>query len=157
MIIICENCNKKFELNESLVPDTGRLLECGSCSHQWHYMAKNRINDINNEEISHDLIKETKNIKEKKLNPLISANNQKDIKIIQKKNLAYISKKKIIKKERIGLISLLLVIIFTSIAVIVLIDTFKIQINFILPNIDFHLSNLYESLKDIYLFLKDLT
>ena len=37
MIIQCENCNKKFEIQDKLIPDDGRLLECGSCAHQWHY------------------------------------------------------------------------------------------------------------------------
>ena len=37
MIISCENCNKKFELDDHLIPNEGRLLECGSCSHKWHY------------------------------------------------------------------------------------------------------------------------
>ena len=37
MIIQCENCNKKFEIQDNLIPDDGRLLECGSCAHQWHY------------------------------------------------------------------------------------------------------------------------
>ena len=37
MIIQCENCNKKFEIQDSLIPDEGRLLECGSCAHHWHY------------------------------------------------------------------------------------------------------------------------
>ena len=37
MIISCENCNKKFELEDHLIPETGRFLQCGSCSHKWHY------------------------------------------------------------------------------------------------------------------------
>ena len=48
MIISCEKCNKKFELEENLIPETGRLLQCGSCSHKWHYMPEKIIN-LNNE------------------------------------------------------------------------------------------------------------
>ena len=43
MIISCEKCNKKFELSDELVPDEGRLLQCGSCSHKWHYIPTKTI------------------------------------------------------------------------------------------------------------------
>ena len=37
MIITCPSCNKKFEINASLIPDKGRTLQCGSCNHQWFF------------------------------------------------------------------------------------------------------------------------
>ena len=37
MIITCEQCLKKFEIESSLIPKDGRLLECGSCNHKWFY------------------------------------------------------------------------------------------------------------------------
>ena len=37
MIISCTNCKKKFELEDNLIPDTGRLLQCSSCSHKWFF------------------------------------------------------------------------------------------------------------------------
>ena len=37
MIIICPSCGKKFELDENLIPDKGRLLKCGSCDKTWFY------------------------------------------------------------------------------------------------------------------------
>ena len=37
MIITCNNCNKKFEIDENLIPEKGRLLQCSSCNHQWHF------------------------------------------------------------------------------------------------------------------------
>ena len=37
MIIICPSCGKKFELDENLIPDKGRLLKCGSCDQTWFY------------------------------------------------------------------------------------------------------------------------
>ena len=41
-------------------------------------------------------------------------------------------------------------------AFIILIDTFKIQLNNYLPGLNFFLDNFYESIKDFYLFCKDL-
>ena len=46
MIISCEKCNKKFEISDELIPDEGRLLRCGSCSYEWHYMPIKRVKSI---------------------------------------------------------------------------------------------------------------
>ena len=40
MIISCPNCNKKFNIDQSLIPDIGRLLQCSNCMHKWHYIIK---------------------------------------------------------------------------------------------------------------------
>ena len=37
MIISCEQCNKKFDVESSLIPTDGRLLQCSSCNHKWFY------------------------------------------------------------------------------------------------------------------------
>ena len=37
MIIECPNCNKKFNLDEKLIPENGRTLKCSSCAHVWHH------------------------------------------------------------------------------------------------------------------------
>ena len=37
MINICEQCNKKLEIESNLIPEKGRLLQCSSCSHKWFY------------------------------------------------------------------------------------------------------------------------
>ena len=37
MIIACNNCNKKFDIDSSLIPDNGRLLQCASCDHKWFF------------------------------------------------------------------------------------------------------------------------
>ena len=37
MIITCEQCDKKFEIESTLIPEKGRLLQCSSCTHQWFY------------------------------------------------------------------------------------------------------------------------
>ena len=65
MIIQCENCNKKFEIQDNLIPDEGRLLECGSCAHQWHYtpITKLELTDevqIKDEPTEQLIVKKTK-------------------------------------------------------------------------------------------------
>ena len=37
MIIICPCGEKKFEVDENLIPDKGRLLKCGSCDQTWFF------------------------------------------------------------------------------------------------------------------------
>ena len=44
MIISCNNCNKKFDIDSSLIPEKGRLLQCSSCNHKW-YFTKEIINE----------------------------------------------------------------------------------------------------------------
>ena len=46
MIIECPNCNKKFNLDEKLIPQNGRTLKCSSCSHIWHYKVSLNIEII---------------------------------------------------------------------------------------------------------------
>ena len=54
MIITCEKCSKNFSINDNLIPETGRLLQCGSCDHKWFYnkpikklKIENEVNEIN--------------------------------------------------------------------------------------------------------------
>ena len=37
MIIQCINCNKKFDVDSSLIPIEGRNIQCGSCDHVWFF------------------------------------------------------------------------------------------------------------------------
>ena len=152
MIISCEKCNKNFEISDNLIPDEGRLLECGSCSYQWHYMPQDRIklvNEVKNEDssINVDADNKIKKISKK----------QKTKKKINNNDGNFSSTQESIKKNKsVGFLSYLLVIIISFIALIILIDTFKTSIKSFIPGIDLYLSSLYESLKDILLFFKDL-
>ncbi len=141
MIISCEKCNKKFELEDNLIPETGRLLQCGSCSYQWHYIPTNQITLVN--EI--DSTKSSKNIK--KINKK---------KINADKNILESDESILENKKGVGFFSYLLVIIISLVALLVIFYTFKSSLLTIIPNTDFYLSSLYESLTDIYLFFKDL-
>ena len=145
MIISCEKCNKKFELEDNLIPETGRLLQCGSCSYQWHYIPTNQItlvNEIDSTKSSKNIKKSVKKIDKKKINV--------------DKNILESSESILENKRGVGFFSYLLVIIISLVALLVIGDTFKPYLLTIVPNLDFYLSSLYESLIDIYLFFKDL-
>ena len=142
MIISCEKCNKKFELSEELVPDEGRLLQCGSCAYKWHYIPTKTIKLTKEIDQVSTSKKKSKKIKKN----IINENNE------TLKNQEIFSD----EKKGIGLLSITIVTIVSLIALLIILDTFKMYIISFIPNIDFYLSSLYESLKDIFLFFKDL-
>ena len=137
MIISCNQCNKKFEIESSLIPDEGRLLQCSSCDHKWFYKKSLEQKTTHKEEIKKH---SNKKIDYKK-------------KIITK-DKAYQKKNNKIKK--ISLLNVILVFIISIIALIILVDTFKNPISLIFPDIKSILNSLYETLIDIILFFKDL-
>ena len=46
MIIECQNCNKKFDLEDKLIPLKGRLVQCGFCHSQWHQLPNNTTSSL---------------------------------------------------------------------------------------------------------------
>ena len=170
MIITCNNCNKKFDLDSNLIPDKGRLLQCASCEHKWFFKkealentvspidegitidsvnifdqdssltdVEESVLDAPKDEVEVDLEKETK----KKIEINIDESPQVNTKPKKQKN----SK----------IFNIFIVAIISTVAFIIIVDTFKYPIGKIVPNIEFILYNLYESIKDISLFIRDLT
>ena len=35
MIIQCESCSRKFQVQDADIPKEGRMVQCSNCSHQW--------------------------------------------------------------------------------------------------------------------------
>ena len=148
MIISCDQCHKKFEIDSNLIPKDGRLLECGSCNHKWFY--KQDIKDKAEEII---IEPQLKNIEEENIDPIqtnISQINEFDISFKKKE---IIENKKI---KKIGLLNIIIVFIISFVALIILIETFKDPISIYIPNVEFILNSLYEIIRDIILFFKDL-
>ena len=161
MIITCPNCNKKFKIDNSLIPDEGRDLQCGSCNHVWLYKIdeenskilklKEEI-DINDIETKVD--KNNEEIVENK-NPLTKIetelNNQKKEKNIEKQKETKIS-----KNTGNKFFSYLIVFIISFVALIILLDTLKNPLIDVFPGLEIILFNLFETLQDIKLFIIDL-
>jgi predicted Zn finger-like uncharacterized protein len=141
MIISCNQCNKKFEIDSNLIPNEGRLLQCSSCNHKWFYKKILVKKIINNEETIKFADKEI-NYKKK-----VVKENKISIDIKQQKK---------IKIKKISFLNIILVFIISIIALIIVIDTFKNQISIIIPDIKSILNSLFETLTDVILFLKDL-
>ena len=158
MIIECVNCSKKFDVNSDLIPSAGRTIQCGSCNHVWFYK-KGQENQSLKTEIKS---------KDDELSSKVIQKNKPKIKNVEKKrklsSYQKISSQKseIVKYEPKSsfsfgkLLSYILVVIISFIALILILDTFKIQLYNIFPRLEIFLFNLYETLKDIQLFIKDL-
>ena len=145
MIISCDQCNKKFEIDSNLIPKDGRLLECGSCNHKWFY--KQDIEDKTEEII---IEPQLKNIEEENIDPI-----QTNISQINEFDTSF-KKKEIIENKKIGVLNIIIVFIISFVALIILIETFKDPISIYIPNVEFILNSLYEIIRDIILFFKDL-
>ena len=148
MIIDYPDCNKKFDIDQNLIPTKGRLLQCGSCNYKWFFELK-----INNEKFDEE-IKSTKNELPVDTEIIIEEAETALIKKKDKDIQENINNKKV--KYNVNYLSVLLVIIITAVAFILILDTFEDQLSLIFPNINFLLNNLYQSILDIKLFLLDL-
>ena len=162
MIIECPACSKKFNIDEKLIPDEGRLLKCGNCDHTWFYKKEEnlkletetiKINEIevNKSEINiepiNTPIKQTKKIRKKiSKKSVTKESTSKELVSIDKSSVS--REKNIIKK--------IFLIIITIIAFILLIDTFKNQISVIFPGIVQMSDSLHLVINDLKLFIKDL-
>ena len=156
MIITCENCTKKFEVDADLIPDRGRLLQCMKCQHTWFFKNAISIDTDKSVDFNSPTLMEDTSGSEK--DDLIVENNLHNQELSENKNKkrSSFTKSNLGKKKRISIINLTLVFIISFIALIILTDTFKSQIGKIVPSVDFLLYNLYESIKDILLFINDL-
>ena len=164
MIITCPNCNKQFKIDNSLIPDEGRDLQCGSCNHIWFYNIQEKNNEVlelKQEIISEDIETKAKNkedkIEEKQQSEQIIKteinNKKKEKKSEEQKNTT-----KLKKTENKGskFFSYLIVFIISFAALVILLDTLKTPLINVFPGIEIVLFNLFETLQDIKLFIIDL-
>ena len=147
MIIVCPCCEKKFEVDENLIPDKGRLLKCGSCDQTWFF-------NKNTNEQTELLI--DKPAKQKKI-LYKDENIDKSVSKAPIKPGSELVKYKPKYNFTFGkFLSYIIVSIITFVAIIIVLDTFKDPLTNIFPNLELVLYNLFETLRDLILFAKDL-
>ena len=148
MIIQCINCNKSFEVDSELIPSKGRVIQCGSCGHVWFFKKNIEENEI--------FLDEKKEIQQKNLE------FEKEKKFINDPDISKPSKKALIKYQDKGTYSLgkfirhIFVFVLSFLGLIIFLDTLKVPLSNIFPNLELILFNLYELVIDITLFMKDL-
>jgi len=180
MIISCIKCQKKFSVDDKLIPELGRILECGSCLHQWHYIPVLLINKNIDTNKTEGIIKNDepvifdKKANEKKIIPDVdNKNNKNSIPNFENNNVqvepvnvnaqvepvkdnAQVEPVIENKKKKSNFLNKLLVIIITFVAVIIILDTFRDQLLSIFPSLDLYLNSLYNVINDIFLFVANL-
>ncbi len=164
MIITCPNCNKQFKIDNSLIPNDGRDLQCGSCNHIWFYNINEKNNEVlelKEEIISEDIKTKAENkedkIEEKQQPEEIiktEINNKKKEKNSEKQKNTTSLKKTENKGSKF--FSYLIVFIISFVALIILLDTLKTPLINVFPGLEIILFNLFETLQDIKLFIIDL-
>ena len=152
MIITCPRCQKSFNINDKLIPIEGRLVKCGVCNHTWFFKPTENIEDKQDAATPDTAINEEENKEFIRVNQNKETSKLKVDKIKgSKKYLPAIKKEKSKNFSKVFLVFLI-----TLIAIVILIDTFKAPLSYIIPNINFYLDNLYQSLIDIKLFTLNL-
>ena len=137
MIIECISCDKKFEVNSNLIPNSGRTIQCGSCNHVWFFLPKKVI--LKNKTVY------KKSIKKDNISELIDKKNYEITKYKAKTSFS-LSK----------FLSYILVLIISFIALLIIIDTFRTPLYQFFPNLESIIFSLFETLIDFELFIKDL-
>ncbi len=163
MIISCPECNKRFNIDQNLIPEDGRLLQCSNCMHKWHFIIEKNEKIIEQPIKSEEIITESKN-QEKKINPsqeFIPIENETVEKELKKEQKATnkIKKKEQKRKKKdkpIKLLNMIIVIIISVAALIIIIDTFRIELSKYMPFLNPMLESFYAIIADINSFIKDL-
>ena len=169
MIITCNNCNKKFDIDSTLIPDKGRLLQCASCDHKWFFkkeVLEKKISPINEDtsidnvnifDQNNSSINDEESVSDTPNDEVevdLEEETKEKIEINIDESPQENTKPK--KQKNFKILNILVVTIISFVAFIIIVDTFKYPIGKIVPNVEFILYNLYESIKDISLFIRDL-
>ena len=163
MIIECPACSKKFNIDENLIPNKGRLLKCGNCEHTWFFKNeenikleagnKKKINEIKQNKSETNIAPANKPLKQTKKT---RKQNLKKTSTIESTSKELVSIDKSLASRENNIIKKIFLIIISIIAFILLIDTFKNQISVIFPGILKMSDSLYLVINDLKLFIKDL-
>ena len=166
MIITCPACNKKFKIQNELIPSKGRNLQCGSCNHKWFYKFENKI---------FEPLKLDENSEEKVIEPTVdiplnsdNSDNFESLNVKLDHELGLEIKKEEIIQNSVSsqkiknitfskFLSYIIVSIISFAVFVILIDTLKTPLIDIFPGLEIFLFNLFETLQDIKLFIIDLT
>ena len=153
MIVQCNNCHKKFDLDTNLIPEEGRLLQCSACNNTWFFKKKKieTPQEVARPEIQNNNEEETISPKNDDANSSEKSSNDEIENIEVEKTIEPLPDKK-----NYEILNILVVSIISFAAFIIIIDTFKTPLGKIVPNTELLLYNLYETFRDIGLFIRDV-
>ena len=153
MIVQCNNCHKKFDLDANLIPEEGRLLQCSACNNTWFFKKKKieTPKEVTKPEIQNNKEEETISPKNDDANSSEKPSNDEIENVEVEKTIEPLPDKK-----NYRILNILVVSIISFAAFIIIIDTFKTPLGKIVPDTELLLYNLYETFRDIGLFIRDL-
>ena len=153
MIIQCNNCHKKFDLDANLIPEEGRLLQCSACNNTWFFKKKKieTPQEVTKPEIQNNKEEETISPKNDDANSSEKPSNDEIENVEVEKTIEPLPDKK-----NYRILNILVVSIISFAAFIIIIDTFKTPLGKIAPDTELLLYNLYETFRDMGLFIRDL-
>ena len=152
MIVQCNNCHKKFDLDANLIPEEGRLLQCSACNNTWFFKKKiEKPQELTKLEIQNNKEEKIISPKEDHVNSSEKSSND-EIKNVKEEKII----EPLPDKKNYRILNILVVLIISFAAFIIIIDTFKTPLGKIVPNTELLLYNLYETFRDIGLFIRDL-
>ena len=153
MIVRCNNCHKKFDLDANLIPEEGRLLQCSACNNTWFFKKKKieTPKEVTKPEIQNNKEEVTISSKIDDANSSEIPSNDEIENVEVEKTIEPLPDKK-----NYRILNILVVSIISFAAFIIIIDTFKTPLGKIVPNTELLLYNLYETFRDIGLFIQDL-
>ena len=153
MIVQCNNCHKKFDLDANLIPEEGRLLQCSACNNTWFFKKKKieTPQEVTKPATQNDKEEETISPKNDDANSSEKPSNDEIENVEVEKTIEPLPDKK-----NYRILNILVVSIISFAAFIIIIDTFKTPLGKIVPNTELLLYNLYETFRDIGLFIQDL-
>ena len=160
MIITCPCEKKQFKIDDSLIPEEGRELQCGSCERVWFYKPENEKDDplTLNENITTDKPEQNTETKDKNFEfskqlPKEEKNETETKEETSNEIPKFVEKS---PNKNFKIFSYLIVFIISFVALIILLDTLKTPLINVFPGLEIILFNLFETLKDIKLFIIDL-
>ena len=164
MIISCPNCNKKFKIDQNIIPLGGRFLQCSNCKHKWHFKIEKKekidVGSLKSEKVFFENKSEQIKINSTENDSLIEENYKKEL----KKKEKVVKKTKKIKKninqnrkdKPTRFLNMIIILIISFVAVVIVLDTFRIELSKYIPFFNPMLNSIYAVIADINLFIKDL-
>jgi len=142
MIVECPSCSKSYKVDDRLINNNGRLVQCSICKNKWIVKKEIKIESIEKDNFT--LINS---------NPQVKENELGSDTVIENNDLSKIKKT---TKKKIGFFNLLLVFLISLFALFLFLETFKYQISLKWKNFDIYINNIYEIFDYMLILIKDL-
>ena len=142
MIVECPSCGKNYKVDDSLIANNGRLVQCSNCNNKWIVKKEIKIDEV--ERDNQNLTNNKQTNKENTISPDINTESN------------HVSETEKPLEKKIGFFSILIVFLISLFALFLFLETFKYQISLKWKNFDIYINNIYEIFDYMLILIKDL-